>query len=475
MNPIDYNERIPNNVNLAGDRTLQRALEHWQPNFVEWWKDMGPEGTHTHDVYLRTAVGVDSEDWAHFDYVKMPDYRWGIFLAPAVAERKIHFGDHLGEDAWQDVPGEHRANLRRIIVTQGDTEPASVEQQRHLGSTAPSLYDLRNLFQINVEEGRHLWAMVYLLHRYFGRDGREEAEALLERRSGDADNPRILGAFNEPTPDWLAFFMFTHFTDRDGKFQLKALAESGFDPLARTTRFMLTEEAHHMFVGDAGVSRVIQRTCQVMKEFATDDPARLRAAGVIDLATVQRYLNFHYSVTLDLFGADQSSNAATFYGSGLKGRFDEAKLADDHRLRGQTYEILEVKDGRLAPVRVPMLNALNEVLRDDFIGDSMSGIERWNKRIEKTGVAYRLMLPHKAFNRRIGTLAALRVSPEGHVITEAQWNAGVAQWLPSDSDRAFVASLMGPVVEPGRFAGWIAPPPSGINGQPLDFQYVRFG
>ena len=472
---FDYNERIPNNVNLAGDRTLQRALEKWQPNFIDWWKAVGPEGTGGYDVYLRTAVGVDADDWAHFDYVKMPDYRWGIFLAPAVADRRIHFGDHLGEPAWQDVPGEHRANLRRIIVTQGDTEPASVEQQRHLGLTAPSLYDLRNLFQINVEEGRHLWAMVYLLHRYFGRDGREEAEALLERRSGDADNPRILGAFNEPTPDWLSFFMFTHFTDRDGKFQLKALAESGFDPLARTTRFMLTEEAHHMFVGDAGVSRVIQRTCQVMNELGSDDPQRLRAAGVIDLPTLQRYLNFHYSVTLDLFGADQSSNAATFYGSGLKGRFDEAKFEDDHHLHGETYEILEVKDGGLQPRRVPMLNALNEVLRDDFIRDSQHGVDRWNRRIEKTGVAQRLFLPHKAFNRRIGTLAAVRVSPDGRVVSEVEWNARVAEWLATESDRAFVASLMGRVVEPGKFAGWIAPPASGINGQAFDFQYVRFG
>ena len=231
------------------------------------------------------------------------------------------------------MPGEHRANLRRIIVTQGDTEPASVEQQRHLGLTAPSLYDLRNLFQVNVEEGRHLWAMVYLLHRYFGRDGREEAEALLERRSGDADNPRILGAFNERTPDWLAFFMFTYFTDRDGKFQLCALAESGFDPLARTTKFMLTEEAHHMFVGESGVSRVIQRTCEVMREHGTDDPASGARAGVIDLPTIQRYLNFHYSVTIDLFGADQSSNAATFYSAGLKGRFEETKRDDDHLLK----------------------------------------------------------------------------------------------------------------------------------------------
>src|SRR5471032_195779 len=280
---IDYSEKIPNNVELSGNKTLQRALEHWQPGFLNWWSEIGPDESSNIDVYLRTAISVESDGLAHFDYVKMPDYRWGIFLAPGVEQRKIHFGDHLGEDAWQDVPGEHRANLRRIIVTQGDTEPASVEQQRHLGLSAPSLYDLRNLFQINVEEGRHLWAMVYLLHRYFGRNGREEAEALLHRRSGDENNPRILGAFNERTPDWLAFFMFTYFTDRDGKFQLSALAESGFDPLARTTKFMLTEEAHHMFVGEAGVSRVLQRTCEVMKELKTDDVNKIRAAGVIDL------------------------------------------------------------------------------------------------------------------------------------------------------------------------------------------------
>ena len=280
---INYSDKIPNNVNLTEDRTLQRALEHWQPEFLRWWADMGPDGSQAFDVYLRTAVSVHPSGWAHFDYVKMPDYRWGIFLSPATAERQVNFGDHKGEPAWQDVPGEHRANLRRIIVTQGDTEPASVEQQRHLGLTCPSLYDLRNLFQVNVEEGRHLWAMVYLLHRYFGRDGREEAEALLQRRSGDRDNPRILGAFNERTPDWLAFFMFTYFTDRDGKFQLLALAESGFDPLARTTRFMLMEEAHHMYVGESGIARVIQRTCDVMAEHKTDDPAQLRALGVIDL------------------------------------------------------------------------------------------------------------------------------------------------------------------------------------------------
>lgn len=474
MSSIDYSTKIPNNVNLHEDRTLQRALEHWQPEFLNWWQDMGPEGSHGYDVYLRTAVSVDPAGWANFGHVKMPDYRWGIFMNPAEANRKVNFGEHIGEAAWQDVPGEHRANLRRIIVTQGDTEPASVEQQRHLGLTAPSMYDLRNLFQINVEEGRHLWAMVYLLHKHFGRDGREEAEALLHRNSGDADNPRILGAFNEKTPDWLAFYMFTYFTDRDGKFQLNALAESGFDPLARTTKFMLTEEAHHMFVGESGVSRVINRTCQVMNELKTDDPAKLRAAGVIDLPTIQRYLNFHYSVTIDLFGADESSNAAIFYNTGLKGRYEETKREDDHRLQGRTYTVLGVVDGKLVEREVPMLNALNEVLRDDFIKDSVAGVNRWNKVVEKAGLPFRLVVPHKAFNRKIGALSNVKVSPDGVVVSDAEWKNHEREWLPTAEDRGFVASLMGRVVEPGQFANWIAPPPMGINKQPIDFQYVRF-
>lgn len=229
-----------------------------------------------------------------------------------------------------------------------------------------------------------------------------------------------------------------------------------------------------MFVGESGVSRVIQRTCEVMNQLKTDDPATIRAAGVIDLPTIQRYLNFHYSVTIDLFGADQSSNAAIFYNAGLKGRFEEGKRADDHQLRNDTYRVLQVQDGKLVEVEVPMLNALNEVLRDDFIRDSVSGVGRWNKVIEKAGIAFRLTVPHKAFNRQIGTLAGVRVSPQGEVLSDAQWKANVDRWLPTPEDRAFVASLMGRVAEPGKFANWIAPPVMGINRNPVQFEYVRF-
>jgi benzoyl-CoA 2,3-epoxidase subunit B len=396
-------------------------------------------------------------------------------LQPRDGDRQVNFGVHKGQAAWQEVPGEYRSTLRRVIVTQGDTEPASVEQQRLLGMCCPSLYDLRNIFQVNVEEGRHLWAMVYLLHRYFGRDGREEAEALLDRRSGDADNPRILGAFNEPTPDWLAFYMFTFFTDRDGKFQLSALAESGFDPLARTCRFMLTEEAHHMFVGETGVSRILQRTCEVMSEHKVSAPADVRALGVIDLETMQRYLSFHFSVTIDLFGSDASSNAASYYTTGLKGRYDETKIDDDHVLTNAEYPVFEVSGNKIVSRQVPALTALNERLRDDYIAEIQAGVDRWNKIIENAGIPFRLVLPHKGFHRQIGNFAGKHISPEGEVLSKESWENHRNAWLPSPEDQQFVQSLMrGRVIEPGKFANWIAPPIRGINRQPLNFEYVRF-
>ena len=474
---VRYDDSIPNNVDLSSDKQLLRALETWHPQYLEWWKEMGPEGFQEAEVYLRTAVGVDPTGWAKFGHVKMPDYRWGILLAPQVEGRTIPCGRHKGQPAWQEVPGEYRSLLRRLIVVQGDTEPASVEQQRHLGRTAPSLYDMRNLFQVNVEEGRHLWAMVYLLVKYFGKDGREEAQALLERRSGQQDNPRILGAFNERTPDWLSFFMFTYFTDRDGKMQLAALAESGFDPLSRSCRFMLTEEAHHLFVGETGVQRTIEATCAAMKKAGITDPhdvERVRALGVVDLPLLQRKANFHTSVTRDLFGSEISSNAAEAFSAGLKGRFNEANLTGaDHPLQDATYEVTRVIDERFVTEAVPALRAINCRLLDDYIADCQGGIDRWNKVIEKHGIAFKITQPHKGFNRRIGEFAGHRISPAGELLSEAQWQAQQGQWLPNEADMQFIHSLMKPCHERGQYASWIAPPRVGINNQTGDFEYVK--
>jgi benzoyl-CoA 2,3-dioxygenase component B len=460
-------ESIPNNVDLSSDRRLQRALEQWQPNFLSWWKEVGPDGFQAHQVYLRTAISVETDGWAHFDYVRMPEYRWGIFLEPR-SERQIGFGDNLGQPVWDEVPGEHRNALRRIIVTQADTEPASVEQQRLLGKTCPSMYDLRNIFQVNVEEGRHLWAMVYLLHRFFGRDGREEADELLARRSGSGDKPRILNTFNEPIDDWLSFFMFAMFTDRDGKYQLAALAQSGFDPLARTTRFMLTEEAHHLFVGESGVDRVVQRCGELMA--AGKDPRKEQA---VPLELIQKYINFWFSLSLDLFGGEVSSNAADFFAAGLKGRFREDTL-EEHKAMGETYRLEVPESGKLVEQEVPLRNAMNEVLRDEYVKDCQRAVDRWNKTLARAGnKGLTLSLPHRRFHRAVGPCAGYFFDLEGRLISEAEFKAHEAEWLPTAEERAYVKSLMHPVIERGKVASWIAPPAKGINGMPSDYEYVK--
>jgi benzoyl-CoA 2,3-dioxygenase component B len=463
-------ERIPNNVNLSEDKRLQRALEKWLPNYLDWWREMGPDGFQDKEVYLRTAISVEADGWANFDYVKMPDYRWGIFLKPADPNAKVGFGDNYGMPVYQEVPGEFRNALRRIIVTQGDTEPASVEQQRELGKTCPSLYDLRNLFQVNVEEGRHLWAMVYLLQRYFGQDGRDEADELLQRRSGNPDKPRILEAFNQPCDDWLNFFCFTMFTDRDGKFQLAALAESGFEPLARTCQFMLTEEAHHLFVGETGVGRIVKRTAQLMRENPNAD---VRELGAIPLDILQRYINFWFSYSLDLFGGEISSNSADFFAAGLKGRFKEQDNYAEHTAANENFMLTVVEDGRLRQREVPLRNALNEVLRGEYVKDCERALTRWNKFLRDEGVDAALYLPSTRFHRHVGEFAGHAFDVEGNLISKEEFERRRAEWLPSMADREFVRSLMHPVTEPGKIANWIAPPAAGIKGKPFEFEYVR--
>ncbi|MCS6899226.1 MAG: benzoyl-CoA 2,3-epoxidase subunit BoxB [Myxococcales bacterium] len=463
-------DKIPNNVNLSDDKRLQRALETWQPDFINWWREMGPSGFQEDQVYLRTAISVSNDGWAHYDYVKMPEYRWGIFLTPPEPGRTISFGDHAGQPVWNEVPGELRNVLRRIIVTQADTEPASVEQQRMLGLTAPSLYDLRNLFQVNVEEGRHLWAMVHLLHQFFGRDGREEAEQLLQRRAGNPDTPRILSTFNEATDEWLSFFCFTMFTDRDGKYQLASLAESGFDPLSRATRFMLTEEAFHLFVGETGIDRIVRRSAQLTK---MDPNGDARKHGGIDLPTVQKYINYWFSSAVELFGGEISTNAAEFFSTGLKGRYREKEKYQDHAALEGFYSLDVFENGRIQQREVPLRNALNEVLRDEYVSDCERAVRKWNRTIAAEGVGFELKLPSRKFNRKMGIYAGLYFDTDGNPISQEAFEARRDNWLPTPEDRAYVRSLMVPVVEPGKVAHWIAPPAKGIEGTPLDFEYVR--
>ena len=233
---------------------------------------------------------------------------------------------------------------------------------------------------------------------------------------------------------------------------------------------MLTEEAHHLFIGETGVSRVVQRTCELMRQHRTDD---VRKHGAIDLATIQRYLNFHYSVSLDLFGSEVSTNAANFYTMSLKGRFEETKKDDDHQLKNATYRVATLRGDRIVDSDEPALPSLNERLRDDYIVDCQRGVDRWNKIIRDHGIDVQLRLPHRAFQRVIGAFSEVRVSPDGRLLSQAEWDAGKSAWLPTEDDEAFVQSLMQPVTEPGKFASWIAAPSRGINGQPVEFEYVR--
>ena len=469
-NAVDLACAIPNNVGLEDDPKVMRALLRWQPQFLDWWREMGPTGFSEHEVYLRTAVDVTPEGWARYDYCKMPDYRWGIFLSPKQRDGLVRCGDQAGEKAWDKVPGEYRNALRNIIVTQGDTEPASVEQQRRLGLTAPSLYDLRNLFQVNVEEARHLWAMAYLLQKHFGREGRDDAETLLARRSGDVDQPRMLEAFNRPCDDWLSFFCYTMFTDRDGKFQLAALRESAFDPLARSTEFMLTEEAFHLFVGEKGIARIIRRSAELE---ALDPNGDVEARGGIAFETIQRAINYWFSYCLDLFGSEDSSNAATYFSQGLKGRFKEASRHDDHQALEGEYLLAVVDNGRLTTRRVPLRRAMNELLRDEYIKDCQRAMDKWNRLLETCGSKQRLRLPSRRFHRHHGEYARHHFAPNGELIDRATWEANLERWLPNAHDRAHLAAIMQPVTEPGKFANWIAAPARGMNGQPIEFEYVR--
>jgi len=286
----------------------------------------------------------------------------------------------------------------------------------------------------------------------------------------------MLGAFNEATPDWLSFFMFTYFTDRDGKMQLESLAQSGFDPLSRTCRFMLTEEAHHMFVGETGVGRTIERTCEAMKRAGVDDPyeiERIRALGVIDLPTIQKKLNLHYTLSLDLFGQEVSTNAANAFNAGIKGRYMESRLEDDHRLANDTYKVWDIEDGRLVQKLAPALTAINMRLRDDYTRDAAGGVGRWNKIIEKAGIKFEMKLPHEAFNRKIGVFAGKPFTPDGMLVSGAEYDARVKEWLPNKADGDFIQSLMTPCYEVGRYASWIASPKVGIDNKPGDFEYVQ--
>lgn len=223
-----------------------------------------------------------------------------------------------------------------------------------------------------------------------------------------------------------------------------------------------------MFVGDTGLSRVVRRTAQLMKE--NED---VRSLGGIPLDIVQKYINFWFSYSLDLFGGEISSNSADFFAAGLKGRFREPDQYTDHVAAEGVFTLMVVEDRKLVPRVVPLRNALNEVLRGEYVTDCEKGLARWNKALADEGAKERLFLPNIRFHRHVGEYSGHNFDIDGNLIAKEEFERRKNEWLPTTEDREYVSSLMHPVTEPGKIANWIAPPATGIKGKPFEFEYVR--
>ncbi len=357
------------------------TFDDWVDLFREWQK----------------AIGVD--------HPLVLDYKFEAKYGQ-LKTQEIEFGDYRGRRKWErviQIPDQRlRDALQTLIVFQGDTEFASVEQQRHLFETAPSDYDLQALARVMTEEMRHGWQMCHLLISHFGAGGKLEAQKQLERRA--FENKRLLGAFNDPVQNWLDFYTYTDFVDRDGKFQLTMLSYSGFAPLASSMIPMLKEESFHLGTGQDGLRRVLK-------------------AGKVPVAVVQKYINKWIPAAYDLFGVDHSNSAHWFYVWGLKGRFDEhaaAAAADKEHLNEHSRRLYREECEQL-------LAQLNKLIPD---GEP------------------KLYVPDLKFNRRIGDFAGQTYSVTGEKLSAADYEKHRATMLPSEADRAILNSLF-------KEGGWV--------------------
>jgi len=203
----------------------------------------------------------------------------------------------------------------------------------------------------------------------------------------------------------------------------------------------------------------------------------VRPHGGIPLDIIQKYIHYWFSVSLDLFGNEDSSNAAAYFAHGLKGRFNEAnrKLYPDASGREGMYAYLGVDEDRaqLVQVEIPMRRAMNAVLRDAYIDDCERAVARWNKILEQEDCRHRIALPSVRFHRLVGTYSKARFDPRGDMISKDEFESRREEFLPTRADRDYVKSGQCLVTEPGKYANWISPPQHGIHGRPLDFEYVR--
>ena len=359
---------------------LPNTWEDWISNFTEWQDRVG---------YNRELMG-DFDLSIQFDWDRAGDV--------------IEFGDYAGRAKWErslQVPHQSmRDALVSMITVQGDTEFASVEQQRHLLASAPTDYDRYAAARIMAEEQRHGWQMAYLLMTYFGQQGRREAQKLLERNAQDGD--RLLGAFNRPMPHWLDFFCYTMFVDRDGKFQLGMLSTSAFKPLAASMGPMLKEESFHLGTGSNGLRRVIK-------------------AGVIPLDMLHKFFNKLVSTAHDLFGVDASSSAHWSYVWGVKGRWDERKKLE-------------------AGIEVDK-EVLNEEARGHYHTEIVAEVGKLNGYLPEGSTP--LIVPHENFNRAIGAFKRQRFTIEGVAFegSDEEWDAYIEAALPTAADEELLKEL----------------------------------
>lgn len=358
------------------------TFNDWIGYFQEWQKDIGYEPSLLADYKFETKLGE-------------------------LHHSEIEFGDFKGQRKWEraeQIPNQTiRDALLNLIVYQGDTEFASVEQQKNLLDTAPTDYDQQSLIRVNSEEMRHGWQMCYLLVTYFGASGKLEAQKLLERRASMGN--RLLGSFNEPVKNWLDFFTYTQFVDRDGKFQLTMLSHSSFAPLAQSVTAMLKEEFFHMFTGNTGLTRIIR-------------------AGKIPIPIIQKYFNKWLSTAYDLFGTDHSSSAHWAYVWGLKGRYDE------HAAKEPTAK-----------------NRLNELARSHFLAECQRLVEGLNQYI--SGSQPRLFVPDLKFRRSIGEFAGKTYSARGESLPAEEYQTHLNEVLPTPEDERILDKIF-------MDKGWVA-------------------
>ncbi len=360
------------------------TFDDWVDLFGEWRKDIG------------------------VNYPEIENYRFEAKFG-TTRSNEIEFGAFRGRRKWEKVvavPDQRiRDALLNLIVYQGDTEFASVEQQRRLFETAPSEHDRESLCRVVTEEMRHGFQMCHLLVSHFGYGGRIEAQKMLERRA--FDQKRLLGAFNQDVKHWLDFYTYTDFVDRDGKFQLTMLSFSGFAPLAQSMIPMLKEESFHLGTGQDGLKRVVR-------------------AGVVPLALIQKYINKWIPVSCDLFGVDRSNSAHWFYVWGLKGRYDEPS----------------------APAEAD-LGELNDHSRLLYHEECRKLIDQINKHVPEGQP--KLFVPDIKFNRHIGQWAGQAYGVRGERMDGEDYQEYLREVLPGPADVKLVLDIQ--ANEPK----WVAP------------------